>query len=105
MKQSPLDFVRSHSSARRHDTEVESACVAADNLSRGCSRVLRMLDVASERGLTDIEGQEMYHSFPKRRCDLYQRGLVFDSGRRRLTPRGARAIVWVSRRDWVSHPD
>jgi hypothetical protein len=77
------------------DTEIAASELAAKTAGAGCQRVLAMLREADWRGLTDLEGQADYFSFPKRRCDLYHAGLVVDSGQRRPTPRGSVAIVWI----------
>lgn len=52
---------------------------------------------AEHHGLTDEEGQRILrmYSFPKRRCDLYQRGMVVDSGLRRDSSYGKPMVVWV----------
>jgi hypothetical protein len=45
--------------------------------------------------LSQITGIAL-HSANKRRGELVEKGLVWDSGRRRLTPEGSPAIVWVA---------
>ena len=89
-----LDGLPGHSKAR-HDTEMDAATRQLREYPKRCKVAYELLKAAGDRGLTDIEGQERYFSFPKRRCDLKALGYVIDSGRRRITPRGVEAIVWV----------
>jgi hypothetical protein len=78
------------------DTEREAA-FAIVSTARQRLLVLRVLGAFPD-GLTDDEiaeqtGLYRYSAAP-RRYELRDRGLVVDSGDRRLTPHGRRAIVW-----------
>jgi hypothetical protein len=99
MSQRPFDYSSPYPDGlpghHGRDTEVAAAEQAAKTAGSGCQRVLDMLREADRSGLTDLEGQAAYFSFPKRRCDLTHAGLVVDSGRRRSTPRGSMAVVWL----------
>lgn len=84
--------------AHGHDTEHEAAdSVAA--VTGALRRQVMALLVSHEDGLTDDEGGVLMGGdrldFGRRRQELYRRGLVADSGVRRLTPRGRKAIVWI----------
>ena len=79
------------------DTEVTAAEHAFERAGRDTRRVVELLTEAGKRGMCDHEGRAVFYSFPQRRCDLTQRGLVVDSGQRRPSPRGRPAIVWVLR--------
>lgn len=61
--------------------------------------VLETLQRAGRRGLTDAEAQQRLNlagdTQRPRRIDLVHRGLIVDSGCRRVTPRGRFAVVWV----------
>ncbi len=86
---------------RGQETELQAAVRALGTASEQWKRAYALIDGRSKYGLTDIEGQRFFFSFAKRRCDLYKQSppLVFDSGLRRKTPRGADAIVWVTARN------
>jgi len=63
-------------------------------------RVLAAIREAGACGLTDAEGQAATgitpQSYGPRRGELAKLGEVADSGRRRKTPSGRRAIVWTT---------
>ena len=63
-------------------------------------RIYRAVCTAGPYGCTDYDlvdrtGVQL-NSANKRRGELRDKGLVCDSGRRRLTPSGSAAIVWVA---------
>lgn len=64
------------------------------------ARALQALLEAGSSGLTDLELQELLclngDTERPRRVTLVDRGLVIDSGRRRLTPTGRQSVVWIS---------
>lgn len=84
-----------------------SAAASVLNVTETQYAILLLLD---ETALTDAELVEAYHQawfrdpelFPRasdsgirsRRAELVALGLVRDTGQRRLTPSGRRAIVW-----------
>lgn len=93
-----------------HDTEQAAADSVAGSAATVRNRVLTLLREAGGTGLTDDEGAEAYRrrhhvrdadrlTFGRRRHELEMAGLVDDSGQRRLTPRGRKAIVWVAATD------
>ena len=61
--------------------------------------VLTALAAAGDRGMIDHDHEAVnglkQDTAGKRRGELVADGLVVDSGQRRKTPRGAKAIVWV----------
>ena len=62
-------------------------------------RVLIYIEKRGAQGSTDEEGIKATgfnrNTYPPRRTELFHRGLVADSGRRRKTDSGKFAIVWV----------
>ncbi len=85
---------------RGTDTELAAAVTALESAPEKWQMAYRFIDAMGVVGATDIEGRDnCFFSFPKRRCDLMKASLVVDSGRRRPTPRGADAIVWVTTRN------
>jgi len=64
-------------------------------------RVREALRDAGPRGLTDAEIEEVTglcgNTARPRRVRLVETGLVVDSGRRRPTPSGRSAVVWIAR--------
>ena len=61
--------------------------------------VLRAIELAGDRGLTDWEGSEVtgiyLYTYAPRRVELKEGGWVEDSGLRRSTPSGKLAAVWT----------
>ena len=82
-----------------HDTEHAAADSVAHITGRLRSEVLHLLR-AHPGGLTDDEGGRLLGGdrlrFGRRRNELCDLGLVCDSGCRRLTPQGRKAVVWVA---------
>jgi hypothetical protein len=85
-----------------HDTEWEAADAVTPLTGKLRQEVLTVL-AANPDGLTDDEGGHQLRTkipdadrltFGRRRYELVKDGLVRDSGERRPTPRGKRAIVW-----------
>lgn len=79
------------------DTAVKAAETAFPRAGSKRREVLEFVAGRGDRGATDHEIEsalDMVHQ--PRRKELEQRGLVFDSGRRRKTPRKSEAIVWVA---------
>jgi len=99
------DFVSpdpSHN-VRRTDPDTSHEAAYANLVGRKtiAAKVYAMLESMLPDGLTDVElsirlPQYQLNSLNKRRGELRDQGLVMDSGRRRLTPAEARAIVWVA---------
>jgi len=81
------------------DTSHEAARDAAPTAQTNRALALRILrDYPG--GLTDFELAEItglqQTSIGKRRGELRDAGLVYDTGRRRPSPSGSRAIVWAA---------
>jgi hypothetical protein len=90
-----------------HDTEQAAADSVADITGQVRKRVYDILK-RCPGGLTDDEGADEYRmaygyhncvhvdrlTFGRRRCELYQAGLVVKTNERRATARGRSAIVW-----------
>jgi hypothetical protein len=81
------------------DTAREAAATATDGLTHNQLLVLQALAAAGHRGMIDHDHEAVnglkQDTAGKRRGELATYGLVTDSGDRRKTPRGSRAIVWV----------
>lgn len=81
------------------DTSHDAAASVTPITGRLRAEVLALLRQHPE-GLTDDEGGALMRSdrlrFGRRRNELCDRGLVVDSGVRRLTPAGRNAVVWVA---------
>ena len=90
---------RVHAHVHRDDpqTSRDAAAGALARAPKSCRRIYNYL--RANGGRTDEEGQRdlRMFSYPKRRCDLFQAGLVVDGGRRRPSSQGAPMIVWVAR--------
>lgn len=84
----------------RRDTSEDAADSIAPQVGRLQSVVLDAIRAAGSRGLTDEELQSRLGLRPNtarpRRCELYLKGLVKDSGVRRATASGRTAAVWVA---------
>lgn len=80
------------------DTSREAAKRIQDRMGRLQELVLRTIINAGMRGKTDLELEhdlELIGSTVRpRRRELELKGLIVDSGLRRLTPAGRRSIVW-----------
>lgn len=83
------------------ETTQEAFGVITTTMSRLEHSVYNALRIVGSSGLTDEEGAvatNLYkYTYAPRRTRLMHRGLVVDSGRRRLTKRYRNAIVWVLR--------
>ena len=66
------------------------------------ARVAATLLDAGSRGLADFEGQARLgmapNAYTPRRGELSKIGLAVDSGVRRKTPSGRKAVVWIHAR-------
>ena len=87
------------------DTSIEAAIKVTPRVSDLQRTVLDFLRLQGEHGATDEEiaeatGLYLYTSAP-RRGELCINGYVEDSGDRRCTVRGRRAIVWRIKKDAV----
>lgn len=78
----------------------DTSFAAAQTVDAGALRSLVMLAHENHRvsGLTDDELDEFRPAncptLRPRRCELTQKGVLADTGRRRLSRRGRRMIVW-----------
>lgn len=81
------------------DTSLFAAATATDGMTHTQIAVLNALAAAGDRGMIDHDHEPVnglkQDTAGKRRGELADRGLVADSGTRRKTPRGSKAIVWV----------
>lgn len=90
-----------HHRARSTDPETSllAAATATDGLTHNQIAVLNALAAAGDVGMIDHDHEPVnglkQDTAGKRRGELAADGLVVDSGQRRKTPRGAKAIVWV----------
>lgn len=84
-----------HSSTSR-----QAASAIAPHTGKLAGQVLDYIRGCGERGATDPEiaaGLQMLSDTARaRRCELTDRGLVRDSGRKRPTAHGRAAAVWVA---------
>ena len=84
---------------RGRDTEQAAALAALPRSGTNRMRALAALALAGVDGLTDHEladATSIYlYSVAPRRVELVKGGWVVDSGRRRETPNGSPAVVWV----------
>jgi len=92
------DMMGKHHMAAR-DTELEAAALVRPKSGTQRVKVLEAIRAAGDRGLTDPElaqvtGLYLYSAAP-RRVELCESGWVKDSGLRRMTPNGRKAIAWV----------
>lgn len=80
------------------DTSREAAQAIQSRMNRLQELVLRAITNAGMRGKTDLELEhdlELIGSTVRpRRRELELKGLIVDSGLRRLTPSSRRSIVW-----------
>ncbi|MBX3391637.1 MAG: hypothetical protein KF787_03210 [Phycisphaeraceae bacterium] len=88
----------------RRNAPVGTSAVAADRIAGRAAKqradLLAVIVNAGESGATDAEielatGMRAQSVFP-RRGELRDLGVVVDSGRRRMTPRGRPAAVWIA---------
>lgn len=87
-------------------TSVDAALKAKPKIGNRQGLVLTKLRIAGPGGMTDHEltaalGLPLQSVVPRRR-ELVQLGLVKDSGDRRATPSGRKAIVWTLPYGWVT---
>lgn len=96
LDQIPLPLRAPHSGT---DTSMEAAEAIQPDLARLEAVVLAAIRGSGAAGLCDHEGMLVTglggNTYRPRRRTLAMRGLVGDSGRRRLTPTGRRAIAWA----------
>lgn len=96
-----LGAVPAHHGARSTDpdTAVAAAATATEGMTHNQIAVLTALAAAGDRGMIDHDHEPVnglkQDTAGKRRGELVALGLVADSGERRKTPRGSKAIVWV----------
>lgn len=96
-----LGAVPAHHGARNTDpdTSLFAAATATEGMTHNQLAVLAALAAAGEPGMIDHDHEAVnglkQDTAGKRRGELAASGLVVDSGRRRKTPRGAKAIVWT----------
>lgn len=80
------------------DTAIAAAHLAAAQTGNQRVRIIYALQRAGRKGLTNTEIGEIEGisdtAHRTRRKELEELGWVVDSGRRRMTPSGAEAIVW-----------
>jgi hypothetical protein len=92
--------VRKMARATDPDTSHEAAQDAAGNSDKHRALALRLLEEAGPDGLTDFDLAAatgiQQTSIGKRRGELRDAGLVINSGRKRPSPSGSAAIVWVA---------
>lgn len=81
------------------DTSLFAAATATEGMTHNQLVVLEALAAAGERGMIDHDHEAVnglkQDTAGKRRGELAAIGLVVDSGVRRKTPRGSKAIVWT----------
>lgn len=81
------------------DTAHAAAATATEGMTHNQIAVLTALAHAADRGMIDHEHEAInglkQDTAGKRRGELVADGLVADSGQRRKTPRGSKAIVWI----------
>lgn len=81
------------------DTSMFAAATATDGMTHNQLIVLAALAAAGDHGMIDHDHEAVnglkQDTAGKRRGELAAAGLVVDSGQRRKTPRGSKAIVWV----------
>lgn len=82
------------------ETSQQAAAEIAPKLGKLQDAVLTFIEASGRYGATDDEiriGLGLGHNTARpRRCELLAKGLVFDSGKRRLTESGRQAAVWVA---------
>jgi hypothetical protein len=85
---------------RHSDTSLASAAHIADGAPTLRGQVYRFIHKCRWYGATDHEVQDQLDMNPStqrpRRIELVKRGLVKDSGRRRPTHTGRKAVVWIA---------
>lgn len=82
-----------------------TSCAAADSIEPHLNRLVQMvlnaIRGAGERGLTDLEGQEVTDldgsTYRPRRVWLTENGYVRNSGDTRLTKSNRKAVVWLAK--------
>lgn len=88
-----------HHNAPEGTSEVAARRIAG-SAAKQRAEVLRVIVEAGAHGATDADVEIATgfraQSVSPRRGELRQLGMIFDSGRRRPTPRGRPAAVWVA---------
>lgn len=88
-------------SVRGSETSEAAAEEALPNAGTQRRRLWDFLEERGEKGATDEEMQEHLGMNPStqrpRRVELVERGLVYDSGEKRDTRSGRKAVVWKAR--------
>lgn len=89
------------------ETEVAAARFVMPRTGTQRRKVLEAIAAADEDGLTDHQVAEttgiyLYSAAP-RRTELVRGGWVRDSGRRRSTPHGSEAVVWILTDEGAAH--
>ncbi len=81
------------------ETQREAALLVYPRTGIARERVLRLITRAGEAGVTDEEGRRVLGMFENtyrpRRNELLNDGWIVDTGVRRPTTSGARAVAWV----------
>lgn len=81
------------------ETALAAAATATEGMTHNQVLVLAALAAAGHHGMIDHEHEAVnglkQDTAGKRRGELVADGLVVDSGQRRKTPRGSKAIVWT----------
>lgn len=91
------------------DTEVAAAALVAPRVGSLRARALALIVESGDLGYTayelHVDMGELLYSVAPRMAELQRAGWIIDSGRRRPTPTGGDAIVWVGteagRREWA----
>lgn len=84
------------------ETSREAAESMVNAAPRERAKVENAILNADLNGLADFEGQARLgmppNCYTPRRGELVKAGAVIDSGKRRITPSGRRAVVWIHAR-------
>ena len=90
-----IDMARASDPATSHAAARDALPNAKTNRARALSLLRQFPDGLTDFELADLTGVQQT-SIGKRRGELRDAGLVYDTGTRRPSPSGSQAVVWAA---------